>query len=73
MKIEEFYGEKGEQMKVSFQWKKGKNDDFAAVSSHDFSRISKYKMGTTMKILDRGMRSSKVFKSQHFLAMKFVL
>ena len=31
MKIEEFYGEKGEKMKVSFEWRKGENDDFAAV------------------------------------------
>ena len=39
-KIEEFYGEKGEQMKVSFEWRKGKNDDFAAVFSHEISKIS---------------------------------
>ena len=50
MKIEEFYGEKGKQMKVSFEWRKGKNDDFAAVSSHEISRTFEYKMGTAVKI-----------------------
>ena len=33
MEKEEFYGEKGEKMKVSFEWRKGENDDFAAVFS----------------------------------------
>ena len=32
MKTKEFYGEKGEQMKVSFEWEKGGNDGFSAVS-----------------------------------------
>ena len=36
MKIEEFYGEEGEKMKVSFEWRKGKNDDFAAVFLLEF-------------------------------------
>ena len=60
-------------MKVSFEWEKGENDGFLAVFSHEISRISEYKMGTAMKILDRGMRPSKAFKSQHFLVIKFVL
>ena len=59
-------------MKVSFEWRKGKNDDFAAVSSHEISRTSEYKKGNSSKDLDRGMRPSRVFKSQHFLAIKFV-
>ena len=50
MKIEEFYGEKGEQMKVIFEWGEGKNDDFATVFSHEISRTSGYKKGTAMKI-----------------------
>ena len=66
-------GKKREKMKVIFEWEKGENDDFAAVSSHEISRISEYKMGTEMKILDRGMRPSGFFKSQHFLVIKFVL
>ena len=34
MKIEEFYEEENwRKMKVSFEWRKGKNDDFAAVFS----------------------------------------
>ena len=45
-----------------------KNGGFTTVSSHEISRISKYKMGTTMKILDRGMRPSRVFKSQQFFS-----
>ena len=73
MKTKEIYGEKGEQMKVSFEWEKGENDGFSAVFSHEISRISEYKMGTVMKISDRGMGHSRVFKSQHFLVIKFVL
>ena len=41
MKIEEFYGEKGEKMKVIFEWRKGKNDDFAAVFPYEINRISR--------------------------------
>ena len=37
-------------MKVSFEWRRGKNDDFAAVLSHEISRISEYKIGTVVKI-----------------------
>ena len=37
-------------MKVSFEWRKGKNDDFAAVFSHEINRISEYKKGKTTKI-----------------------
>ena len=65
-------GKKRLKMKVSFEWRKGKNDDFAAVSSHEIRRTSEYKMEIVMKILDRGMRPSRVFKIQQFLAMKFV-
>ena len=43
-------GKKGEKMKVSFEWRKGKNDDFAAVSSHEIGKTSEYKMGTTVNI-----------------------
>ena len=42
-----------------WRFEKGENEGLSAVSSHDFSRISKYKMGTAMKILDRGMRPSR--------------
>ena len=59
-------------MEVSFEWEKGENDGFSTVFSHEISRIYEYKMGTAMKILDRGMRPSRVFKSQKFLAIKFV-
>ena len=34
--MEEFYGEKGEQMKVIFEWEKGENDGFSAISFHEF-------------------------------------
>ena len=34
-------------MKVSFEWRKGKNDDFAAVFSHEISRIFEYKKGNS--------------------------
>ena len=34
---------KGRKMKVSFEWGEGKDDDFAAVSSHEISRTSEYK------------------------------
>ena len=43
MKIEEFYGEKkGRKMKVSFEWRKGKNDDlkqFLLMKSTEFLSI----------------------------------
>ena len=58
-------------MKVSFELEKGENDVFSAVSSHEISRTSEYKMGTVVKILDRGMRPSGVFKSQQFLVIFF--
>ena len=37
-------------MKVSFEWRRGKNDDFAVVFSHEINIISEYKNGTAMKI-----------------------
>ena len=37
-------------MKVSFEWRKGKNYDFAAVFSHEIIRIYEYKKGTASKI-----------------------
>ena len=68
-----FYGEKGEQMKVSFEWEKGENDGFSVVFSHEISINSEYKMEiANQDFWDRGMRPSRVFKSQHFLAIKFV-
>ena len=63
---------KGEQMKVILEEGERKKGGFTTVSSHEISIISEYKMGTVMRILDRGMRPSRVFKSQQFLAMKFV-
>ena len=71
-KIEEFYGEKGSKWKLILEEGEGENDGFLAVFSHEISRITEYKMGIEMKILDRGMRPSRVFKGQHFLAIKFV-
>ena len=42
---------KGRKMKVSFEWRRGKNDDFAAVFSHEINKNFEYiKEGTTMKI-----------------------
>ena len=32
----------GEKMGVSFGWRKGKNDDFAAVFFHEISRTSEF-------------------------------
>ena len=55
-----------------FWVKEGENDDFAIVFSHEINRISEYKKGNSSEDLDRGMRPSRVFKSQHFLAIKFV-
>ena len=55
-------------MKVCYEWKKGKIVIFAAVSYMKSADL----MGTAMRILDRGMRPSRDFKSQHFLAIKFV-
>ena len=48
--------------RLVFQVRKGKNDDFAAASSHEINIIPECKMGTVGKILDRGMRPSRVFK-----------
>ena len=70
MKIEEFYGEKGRKWRLILEEGEGENDGFSAVYSHEICRISDYKMGTAMKILDRGMRPSRVFKSQRFLVIK---
>ena len=44
MKTKEFYGEKGEQMKVSFEWEKGGNDDFSTVFLLESAEFSEYKM-----------------------------
>ena len=41
---------KGEKMKVSFEWRKGENDDFVVVFSHEINRIFQYKKGTAVKI-----------------------
>ena len=41
-------------MKVSFEWRKGENDDLAAVFSHEIGRISEYKKGNSSEDLDRG-------------------
>ena len=50
MKIEGFlWRKKGSKMKVSFEWREGKNDDFTAVCSHEINRTFEYKMGTTVK------------------------
>ena len=54
-------------MKVIFEWEKGENDGFSAVFSHEIGRISEYKMETVMKILDRGMRPSRVFLAINFV------
>ena len=35
---------RGEKWRLVFQVRKGKKGDFAAVSSHEISRISEYKM-----------------------------
>ena len=45
------WGGKGEKM-----------DDFATIFPHEINKILKCKMGTVEKILDRGMRPSRVFK-----------
>ena len=50
-RIEEFYGEKGEQTKVSFEWRKGENDDFEAdFSLMETTENSEYKIGIVVKI-----------------------
>ena len=42
---------KGSKMKVSFEWREGKNDDFAAVFSlMETAEIMSIKKGTTVKI-----------------------
>ena len=42
---------KGRKMKVSFEWREGKNDDFAVVFSlMETTEILSIKKGTTMKI-----------------------
>ena len=54
--------EKGSKMGVSLSNEEREKGDFAAVSSHEISRTPECKMGTLGKILDRGMRPSRVFK-----------
>ena len=55
--------ENGRKMEVSFLSEEGKKkSDFAAVFSHEISRILECKMGTVGKSLERGMRPSRVFK-----------
>ena len=49
-------------MKVRFSSEEREKGDFSAVSSHVISRIPECKMGIVGKILDRGMRPSRVFK-----------
>ena len=43
-------GKKRVKMKVSFEWRRGKNDDFVAVVSHEINRISECEMETRVKI-----------------------
>ena len=57
---------KGVENEVSCLMEEGEKRDFAAVS-HEINRNPEYIMGIVGKILDRGMRPSRVFKSQHFL------
>ena len=49
-KQKNYMGMKGVKMKVSFERRKGKNYDFAAVFSYEINGISEYRMGTTVKI-----------------------
>ena len=58
---------KGSEKDVSSSSEEREKGDFAAVSSHEINIIPECKMGIVGKILDRGMRPSRVFKSQHFL------
>ena len=74
MKMRDFSWEKkGLKTEVSFG-KRGKGKRcLQQYSGLEISRISKCKMGTVVKFEQRiGMRPSRVFKSQQFLAMKFV-
>ena len=60
-------------MKVSLEEGEGTNDGFTTVYSHDFSRNSKYKMGTTMKVFgQRHEAFQSLQEPTFFLAMKFV-
>ena len=63
---------KGLKMRLVLELERGGKMVFAAVSSHEINRILECKMGIVGKILDKGMRPSRVFKSQHFYAIKFV-
>ena len=66
-----FMEKKGEKMKVSFEWRRGKmmilQQSFLMKSTEFLS-----KKGNSSEDLDKGMRPSKAFKCQHFLAIKFV-
>ena len=62
MKNRGFLRKRGAKWGLVFQVRKGKKGDFAVVSSHEINRIPECKMGTVGKILDRGMRPSRVFK-----------
>ena len=59
-------------MRLVVEVKEGKNDEFAAVYFHEINRIPECKMGTTVNIWIGAWGLSRVFKSQHFLAVKFV-
>ena len=52
----------GRKMRLVFLMEEGEKRIFAAVFSHEISIIPKCKMGIVGKILDRGMRPSRVFK-----------
>ena len=41
---------KGSKMKVSFEWREGRDDHFTTVFYHENNRISEYKMETVKKI-----------------------
>ena len=74
MKIRDFsWDMKGLKTDVSFG-KRGKGKRcLQQYSGLEINRISKCKMGTTVKFGQRiGMRPSRVFKSQQFLVIKFV-
>ena len=66
-------GNGGIKTEVSFGRREGGKRCLQQYSGLEINKISKCKMGTTVKFGQRiGMRPSRVFKSQQFLAMKFV-
>ena len=70
MKTKEFYGEKGEQMKVSFEWEKGENDSFSAAFSYEISRNYEYEKNNSSEDFRQRQEAFKILQEPTLFSNK---